>query len=521
MTSFYKTFGDNVHNTLLKKNGVNFAHKGPWIQIFSETEIDRWHVGDFSSAVYTITAEFTSNKKETFQVSVVARPGQANYVVFGRVSIDDPLVNVTAEINNSYVSLKASATDDIYKGLKLLYSVDYTATIEQLSTPADVSFIISSPVSGSTGSSSGSGSGSTNSNVDFSNIGQNVLPSTDVIYDLGSPTKRWRDLYLSGNSLYLGDTAITRTSIGAVDLPSGSTVGGTDVFGFGTVRVSGNASQINAGALNDVLTFKAGSNISIVPNPVTNTITINSTGGGSGGSSGPAFASISVSGQTPVSAISSGDNLNLVAGSGISLVTNAGTNSITITNTGGSGGGSSNATAIKVQEVNSGILPLVVTSGTSSVTAQSLYANSTITINTGTGLLNATATSAQWADLAECYLADADYEPGTVLIFGGKNEVTSSTIVGDRRIAGVVSTDPAYLMNSMLEGDHVAAIALQGRVPCKVVGYIKKGDLMVSSHIPGVARSDNEAKMGTVIGKALEDYQSTEVGVIEVVVGRL
>jgi hypothetical protein len=134
-------------------------------------------------------------------------------------------------------------------------------------------------------------------------------------------------------------------------------------------------------------------------------------------------------------------------------------------------------------------------------------------------LFRGTATSAYYADVAEKYLADAEYAPGTVVIFGGEKEITQSTIYGDRRVAGVISTNPAHLMNDGLEGG--LPVALTGRVPCQVVGYVRKGDLMVTSNIPGVARADNDAKIGTVIGKALEDYHSTEVGVIEVVVGRV
>ena len=126
---------------------------------------------------------------------------------------------------------------------------------------------------------------------------------------------------------------------------------------------------------------------------------------------------------------------------------------------------------------------------------------------------------ATYADLAEQYSGDADYEPGTVVIFGGEREVTVSTIADDRRVAGVVSTNPAYSMN--IECPNGVMVALQGRVPCKVVGVVKKGDLMVTSHIPGVAKSNNDPRMGTVIGKALADHDSAEIGVIEVAVGRL
>jgi hypothetical protein len=99
----------------------------------------------------------------------------------------------------------------------------------------------------------------------------------------------------------------------------------------------------------------------------------------------------------------------------------------------------------------------------------------------------AKATSAQYADVAEKYQADADYPPGTVLIFGGDHEVTASGNSHSNDIAGVVSTDPAYIMNSSLESDHVATVALLGRVPCQVVGQIRKGQCVVASNHPGTA----------------------------------
>ena len=126
---------------------------------------------------------------------------------------------------------------------------------------------------------------------------------------------------------------------------------------------------------------------------------------------------------------------------------------------------------------------------------------------------------ATYADLAERYRSDnLEYTPGTVLVFGGTAEVTISTQMNDRRVAGVVTLDPAYLMNVGIEG---VDIALQGRVPCKVIGKITKGDLLVTSGIAGVAMANNDPKMGTIIGKALQDYDSDLVGMIEVAVGRL
>jgi hypothetical protein len=130
----------------------------------------------------------------------------------------------------------------------------------------------------------------------------------------------------------------------------------------------------------------------------------------------------------------------------------------------------------------------------------------------------AKATSAQYADLAEMYEADSNYEPGTVLCFGGDKEVTVCNIEDCSRVAGVVSTNPSYLMNSGQTGDYVSAVALQGRVPTKVTGKVRKGDLMVSAG-DGRAKTNNNARAGSIIGKALADFDGQD-GIIEVVVGR-
>jgi hypothetical protein len=130
----------------------------------------------------------------------------------------------------------------------------------------------------------------------------------------------------------------------------------------------------------------------------------------------------------------------------------------------------------------------------------------------------AKATSAQYADLAEKYEADAEYAPGTVLSFGGAKEVTLANEAGSTRVAGVVSTNPSYIMNATLEAEHVAMVALQGRVPCRVIGPVAKGDMMVAAG-NGAARVDNAARAGSIIGKALENFDGAE-GTIEVVIGR-
>jgi hypothetical protein len=128
-------------------------------------------------------------------------------------------------------------------------------------------------------------------------------------------------------------------------------------------------------------------------------------------------------------------------------------------------------------------------------------------------VFHGTATQARYADLAEKYTADAEYDAGTVLVIGGEKE---TTICVDRAVlnwAGVVSTKPAHLMNEGLDG---VAIALSGRLPCKVIGPIKRGELLVTSATPGHAEAyrDGDSTLA-VIGKALEDAPPGP-GVIEI-----
>ena len=131
----------------------------------------------------------------------------------------------------------------------------------------------------------------------------------------------------------------------------------------------------------------------------------------------------------------------------------------------------------------------------------------------------AKATSAQYADLAEKYTSDADYHSGAVLVFGGTHEVTVSSTSHDPAVAGVVTTNPAYLMNDSIEG---VAVALTGRVPCWVQGPVNKGDRLVTSDLYGVAQRLDKSlyEPGCIIGKSLEEINNDEIKLIEIAIGR-
>ena len=130
----------------------------------------------------------------------------------------------------------------------------------------------------------------------------------------------------------------------------------------------------------------------------------------------------------------------------------------------------------------------------------------------------ATAVQSFYADLAEKYIADQIYDPGTVVIFGGTEEITTTDKLGDTRVAGVISTDPAYLMNMTSTG---LPVALRGKVPVKIVGQVSKGDLLITSDTPGHGTSvgfRTDYASNAVFAKSLVDDRSYDARVIWAVI---
>jgi Major tropism determinant N-terminal domain len=161
--------------------------------------------------------------------------------------------------------------------------------------------------------------------------------------------------------------------------------------------------------------------------------------------------------------------------------------------------------------------------GTGTVTVGSIVnANSNAVGNIGSSsnyfnTVFAKSTSAQYADLAENYLADSEYAIGTVVVFGGEQEITVTAEHGDERVAGVISENPAHLMNSACPG---LAVALRGRVPVKVIGPVTKGDSLVTSTTAGVAVSVGRSRDygQAVFAKAIETELSDGEKIIEAVI---
>jgi hypothetical protein len=230
-----------------------------------------------------------------------------------------------------------------------------------------------------------------------------------------------------------------------------------------------------------------------------------------------AGGNLTTAGQVSATGNVSGGNLNvtgnIVDTGALSIITAAsgnvslapnGTNVLVVTTTGANVTGN---LSISTGTVTLGNIVNANANGVGNIGSSSGYFNT----------IFATATSAQYADLAELYLADKNYNPGTVLEFGGMQEVTLCNTPNTHKVAGVVSTNPAYVMNSGLAGDYVCKLALVGRVPCLVRGPVEAGDLLVSD-TNGWARVNNDATAGRIIGKSLQS--SFNDGEIEIVVGK-
>jgi hypothetical protein len=348
-----------------------------------------------------------------------------------------------------------------------------------------------------------------------------VMPTANGTLTLGGTSNYWGAAYVTSMN-------VTGNVTGSYFFGNGSQLTGIDATaiqnGTSNVRVaaSGNVTVSSAGTPNVLTVTGTGANIAGTLNATGNANVANlGTNGnitagyflGNGSQLTGIDATAIQNGTANVRTFLNGNVTVSAAGTAnVVVVTSTGANIAGTLNT-GTGNISAGNLSVSAGAVTLGSIVNANANGIGNIGSASLYFNTVF----------AKATSAQYADLAENYVADKDYPVGTVLRFGGSHEVTESDSYHDARIAGTVSENPAYLMNSGLSTEHTVAVALLGRVPCRVVGTISKGDRLVASEIRGVATAlDPESyQPGCIIGKALEEYTNDEPGVIEIVVGRL
>ena len=639
-------------------SAIEYYDSAEWTSLASDFTVisSQAFAGDGSTVAYTLTEEQTTASCIVSINGIVQAPAEA-YSVSGttltfteapssidsievrKITTTTTITNISDSVNGYAAMFAVPAGIELFTGASSrdkAVTIDNDGQLYVLATTASSSVTTGALVVdggvGIAGNLFVGGDITAAGNINFGDnatdtvsftaaVSSHVIPETNVTYDLGSDTKRWRDLYLSGSTIALGNITIKDVG-GTVGFfaADGTTPATIDSASVDTTTIANGTSNVAVATVNgSIVVDVAGATVgtfsaSGLAANVTGALTGNASTATSAGKwttartitlGGDLSGSVSVDGSgdvtltaaVTVDAVALGTNTTgnyvqqaATSGNGISGSVNSEGGTFTVTSnatnantansivyrdasgnfsagtitaalsgnassatTAGTISGQANSATITAASANtannivqrnasgnfsagtitaalSGNASSATTAGTitgqansATITATSANTANNIVLrdasgNFSAGTITATSTGAQYADLAENYVGDAAIEPGTVVEFGGDKEVTACGHDMCTRVAGVVSTNPAYLMNVGLEAEHVVAVAFTGRVPCKVVGPVRKGDMMVSAG-NGAARAEAEPKVGSIIGKALENFDGAE-GVIEVVVGR-
>jgi hypothetical protein len=482
-------------------NGVEIYNASEWLEVGSPTFTlisDQQFNGDGATVAFTLAEASTTN------AAIVS--------INGVVQIPTIAYSVGGVGSTTLTFTEAPQTGDL---------ID----VRVLTTTTQVVQISNGP---------GNAVVATNPTINEVNITGNLVPVANNTQSLGSPTQRWADLYMSGNTITMGNVVMKNVAGGntiGFFGPDGTTPAPVAATSVDTTTIANGTSNVSVASSGGNVRVNVGgtSNVMVVGSTVV-AITGDLSVTGNATLSGNILGDRVQNGTTSFDIQTASGNANITVGavSNVVVVTTTGANIAGTLNVTGDvtfGGNLIDTGALDISTGSNGNITL------SPNGSGVIVANKDIRNGRADGVGNigasgasfntifAKATSAQYADLAENYAADAEYAPGTVLSFGGESEVTLSTVESDRRIAGVVSTNPSYIMNSTLDSKFVVTVALTGRVPTFVSGTIAKGDMMVSDG-NGRAVACATPVLGTVIGKALENHPGGD-GVIEVVVGRL
>lgn len=125
MFDITRYFTDGLKRSIQLKDNGAFTHNGPWKQVYTDTQITRWHSGEFTSAEFTISVDFDTANKEIIKCLVCNSADYASLVVFGRSNLGNNLVDISATVNASYVELIINPADPAYTGAKFIYTAQY------------------------------------------------------------------------------------------------------------------------------------------------------------------------------------------------------------------------------------------------------------------------------------------------------------------------------------------------------------------------------------------------------------
>lgn len=318
-------FTSGANNTVMLMPGKNLSYQSTGVVIYTHTEVDRWHIGDFVSADYIINAEFGRNERETIHATLVAMPGQTSITIFGRTNLSRPLINIRADATNSYAQLIIEPASLETQGSIVNFFANYAKSSRPLtaqnfiakantaswaSVTSATSLTIHIPTARLTG------------NILIGQLVSNsLLPALATVSSWNSITGTlvidWliaESIASASNQQIVFNTSISQPSNTISTITPSKTFKDIQVVGQSTITAKNTADTI-------VLT---GTGITITTNTIDNSVNFYN----------KAFTQLAVSGQSTINSISSNSQiLNLVGNSGITLTTNTSSNQLTITGT--------------------------------------------------------------------------------------------------------------------------------------------------------------------------------------------
>ena len=117
-------FKEGIKKTLLVTNNGATSHNGPWKQVYTNTQVERWHAGEFSTAEFTISIDYDNANKEIVKAIVAVGVDYANLSVVGRSNLGNDLIDLSVTVNQSYVDLLITAKTG-YEGAKFIFTANY------------------------------------------------------------------------------------------------------------------------------------------------------------------------------------------------------------------------------------------------------------------------------------------------------------------------------------------------------------------------------------------------------------
>ena len=513
------------------------------MRILVKNEVDAAYNG-----IYDRTSSTVLTRSDDFDTTAEMAGGDFTFVTAGTLYdntgwVMTDVVTTVGTTAVNWAQFSGAGTYTAGSGLTLTGS-SFSVNVDNITTAISAGNVVVKASANLTTPNIGAATG-TSLSVSGNITGGNILGGANVNATTHTGTTVSVTANVTGGNLITGGiVSATGNITGSYILGNGSALTGVTASGVAASALTGTtlSSNVTASSLTSVGTLAS-------------LIVSGNISGGNVGATAHTGSIVTVSGNITggniltAGIVSAAGNVtgNYILGNGALLTgvitsvanINSGTSNVTVVSSGGNvsvgvGGTSNVAVFASTGEYVTGVISAsgnitggnIVTAGTTGILSVNSIThtgtNAVGNIGSSSSYFNqvfATATTALYADVAELYVADAQYAPGTVLEFGGANEVTiaeDSTI----RIAGVVSTDPAYLMNAGQDGEYIVPVALLGRVPCRVRGNIRKGDMLISGG-DGYARpAQAQPMVGSVIGKALENHAGGD-GVITVVVGRI